>query len=400
MKSNLFFDSKNLPLSKSEYIRALFISSFSNLPLEIKGESLADDVQLTAAALEAFKSGETVFQCGHSAALLRFLFFRVSRVPGNFKLMGSPSLLLRNHAELLRLARILEFQAEILSDHILIKSQGWRKPSSPIEIDLKNSSQFFSGLLLSSWNLGFDLEIKKSEDQVSTDYALMTTSMLERVGWRYEESNNFIKIPSHQQPNTESKIFIESDLSCAFAMAALAAASGKTLIENFPLKSFQADRRFVHILRQMGVKVEINGTHLSVASDRLLGIDFNISDSPDLFPVLAALCVGAEGASRLWGARHLKWKESDRIGKMHELISLFGLELKILDDGLEIFPNKIKNEVKLDKAFDCENDHRLAMAAAVLWHLGFKCSIANSSCVTKSFPDFWDRAQVPREYLL
>lgn len=400
MKSNLVFDSKNLPLSKSEYIRALFISSFSNLPLEVKGESLADDVQLTDSALKGFKSAETIFQCGHSAALLRFLFFRVSRVPGNFKLIGSPSLLLRNHTELLRLARVLGFHAEILSDHILIESQGWRKPSSPIEIDLKNSSQFFSGLLLSSWNLDFDLEIKKSEDQVSTDYALMTTSMLEQAAWRCEDLNNLIRIPSHQHPNMESKIFIESDLSCAFAIAALAAASGKTVIDNFPVKSFQADHRFVQILRQMGVKVEINGTHLSVASDRLLGIDFNLSDSPDLFPVLAALCVGSDGPSRLWGAKHLKWKESDRIRKMHELISLFGVELKILDDGLEIFPNKVKNEVNIDKAFDCENDHRLAMAAAVLWHLGYKCPIAHSACVSKSFPDYWERAQLPREYLL
>jgi 3-phosphoshikimate 1-carboxyvinyltransferase len=400
MKSNLVFDSKNLPLSKSEYIRALFISSFSKVPLEIHGESFADDVQLTAAALEAFKSGKAVFQCGHSAALLRFLFFRSSRARGRFQLMGSPSLLARNHSELLRLAKILGFQAEILRDHILIESQGWRQPSNPVEIDLKNSSQFYSGLLLSSWDLDFDFELKKSELQVSTDYALLTTKMLEQVGWRYEESNNFIKIPSHQQPNTESKIFIESDLSCAFAMAALAAASGKTLIENFPLHSFQADRRFVDVLKLMGVKLEFSDNKLSVESDRLHSIDFNLSDSPDLFPVLAALCVGAGGPSRLWGAQHLKWKESDRIAKMYELISSFGVKLNLIEDGLEIFPKKLNDELRLNKSFDCENDHRLAMAAAVLWHLGYKCPIANSSCVTKSFPDFWDRAQVPKEYLL
>jgi 5-enolpyruvylshikimate-3-phosphate synthase len=39
--------------------------------------------------------------------------------------------------------------------------------------------------------------------------------------------------------------------------------------------------------------------------------------------------------------------------------------------------------------FDCDGDHRLAFAAAVLRAAGFRLDIRGGEVVTKSFPEFW-----------
>jgi len=64
------------------------------------------------------------------------------------------------------------------------------------------------------------------------------------------------------------------------------------------------------------------------------------------------------------GASHARGKESDRIMSTIRMLSSFGIEIEENNDGLTIpggqSPNRPRGPI------DCEDDHRLAMTAAVL----------------------------------
>jgi 3-phosphoshikimate 1-carboxyvinyltransferase len=139
----------------------------------------------------------------------------------------------------------------------------------------------------------------------------------------------------------------------------------------------------------MGVPVFLNHSHLRVEkADKLTGISVDLKSAPDLFPVLAALCVLAEGESHLFGAPHLRFKESDRIGEIGRLLKVTGRPFELTDDGIRILgpvPPVAKEAAEVDPA----DDHRMAFAAAVLQAAGYELKIKNPEVVAKSFPEFW-----------
>ncbi len=57
------------------------------------------------------------------------------------------------------------------------------------------------------------------------------------------------RVPKGQKLSAES-IAIESDMSSAFALAAMAAVSGRATFADFPLSSLQPDALFVSILKR------------------------------------------------------------------------------------------------------------------------------------------------------
>jgi 3-phosphoshikimate 1-carboxyvinyltransferase len=105
----------------------------------------------------------------------------------------------------------------------------------------------------------------------------------------------------------------------------------------------------------------------------------------DEIPVLAAIAAVAEGKTVITGAGELKVKESNRIAAMVNEMRKLGVKIQELPDGMEIEgPNRI-----IGGTVESYGDHRIAMALAVcgLFADG-DVSVANSDCITISFPQF------------
>ncbi len=389
-----------VPASKSILNRLLIIQSFSP-EMQILGDSDADDVVKMRAALKHVLRSEPA-DCGAAGTTLRFVSLRASRLPGTHHLSGSLRLFERPQSELSRLLTQLDCEAEIRLQRLTVRGQGWQPTDDEIVIDRSVSSQFTSALLLSAWNLSFDLNIRLTGTPVSESYLSMTIELLKRAGMKVEltiadAGDSVCRVPAHQQ--IQAKVLeAEPDASSAFAVVAAGVArSGIVEIENWPLHSLQPDAVFPELLRSMGCNVETvlgsSGKSDILRVERaegseLKGLEFNLRDAPDLFPVLAVLCSLAQGKSRLFGAPHLAHKESDRIGKTAELIKQLGRKVKVLPDGLEIegrsdsvFPARFR--------FSTDHDHRLAMAAAVAQSAGADLEIQEPKVVDKSFPGFW-----------
>ena len=111
----------------------------------------------------------------------------------------------------------------------------------------------------------------------------------------------------------------------------------------------------------------------------------DISDCPDLGPVLIALSTLKNGAV-LTGTDRLKIKESDRGQVMHE-------ELVKLGGGLIFGDNTItvpRLNFKCSEAvLDGHNDHRIVMALSLILSK-YGGTIEGAEAVRKSYPDFFN----------
>jgi 3-phosphoshikimate 1-carboxyvinyltransferase len=386
-----------VPPSKSLLNRWLLLRDYAPT-LQIEGESNADDVQLMKEGLKNLHRGSPV-NCGAAGMVLRFLCLRASRLPGTHVLSGTNRLMARPHTELFHLLEQLNvpFQAE--GRRIIITGGDWQLTNQTLVMNPSETSQFASAVLLNCWNLPEPLTLQWQGAFASQAYFRMSLAVAAVAGMTYEMMAQKIFIPAYQKLALQS-VSVEADLSSTFALAAIAVVAGAAEFVNFPYQSVQPDLVFVDLLQKMNVRFEFTPTSLKIfRSPNLTALHADLNDCPDLFPVLAVLCARATGTSRLTGAAHLRFKESDRLKKTTELLDLMKVSYVLLPDGLEIEGQPLVNRwtrpsLSVVRSFDPDQDHRLAMAAHVANWSGAHVEILNRQVVNKSFPGFWDLAGV------
>lgn len=394
-----------LPPSKSLLIRQLLLKLYEpRIELPILSQCL--DVVAMQAACLALKARETprIVDCGEAGLVLRLCLGYAARQGGDHLLTGSPRLIERPHETLLSVLRTLGAEVELAQvpnregPALRVKSAGWKEVSTPLPLAFGLSSQFASSLILNAWRLPFALRLEVGEAPISAGYLEMSIDVARRFGMDIQhESPAVILIPPHQQI-TPAPEAAEADVSSAFAVAAVAAVAGTAQITNFPRHSLQPDLAFISILSQMGVPIALAADALHVSrGERLRPIDVNVGGCPDLVPVLAVLCALADGKSRLYGAPHLRGKESDRVATTAALLAALGRACtpSAAGDGLEIFGKPLAAADRARPcAFDAGSDHRLVMAAGVAARAGFPLAIRGLAAVRKSFPEFLDLAGI------
>lgn len=382
-----------IPSSKSLMNRCLTVGSYTD-QLQILGGSNCEDVQKMKSALHSLVRGEVV-DCGSAGTVFRFLAFRASRIPGRHVLTGTARLLSRPQETLIEILEQLGVRAKMEDGRFIIESNGWRDPGRPLVIDRSKSSQFATGVLLNSWFLDFpiQLEWKNENDAVSEGYWQMSLRMARDLGMIFNVMDKgAIRVPAGSKV-MRGRYWVEIDLSSAFAVAAIAGVSGRAVFENFPSEDecLQPDRVFVRILESMGVGVrDADGRLMVTQANALRPIEWSLRDCPDLFPVLSVLCALADGTSRLHGAPHLAYKESNRIAKTAELIERLGRRCETSGEGMVIHGRPGGFGAAFE--FDPDQDHRLAFAAAVARAAGCQVRILHPEVVNKSFPEFWEIA--------
>lgn len=386
-----FTFSGTLSASKSLMNRALVIGSFYP-EVKIIGDSDCEDIQYMRHGLYQLLQGHAV-DCGQAGTVFRFLALRAARLKGTHRLTGHPQLLSRPQQELLPILGQLGAHAELKPDELVIRSHGWHLVVDGLHVNATRSSQFASAVVLNAWDLDFPLHFQVSKEFVSEGYFRMTLNLCRHFGMqinenRTSEGRTEFMIPPQQSVRV-SEYICEPDLSSAFVVAALAAVAGDARIQNFPRTSLQPDAVFVSVLRDMGVPLHLENNQLSVGrAASLNGIHVDLNNSPDLFPVLAALCAVANSPSTVLGISHLQYKESSRLEKSRELLALVGARIEGDNQSVTIYPTNLKPESVNNCLFNSARDHRMVMAAQILRQLGYPINIEGIGAVRKSFPEF------------
>ncbi len=382
--------------SKSWLNRALVIQHY-NKSLRIVSSTMAEDVKYLEQALTDLINGKSEFHLGAGGTTFRFFAFLISKIPGTWNLTMHPQLLARPQSDLLMILNQLNVQVKLQANSIEIDSTGWQL-GKVIHCRGDVSSQFISGLMLNAWQLAENLNIEIVKPLVSAEYLEMTLKLLRIAGMEIQrtESENLLSLSVEKNQNPRSEVLIaEPDVSSAFSLAGAAVIGGRIRIDNWFPGASQPDLIFLEIFKQMKINFLESDSILAVEKQKSwIGINANLKDSPDLFPVLSILCALADGESYLHGASHLRSKESDRIAKTAELLSLCGIKNSRESDGLRIIGNSSVFIKKTSVTFDPDNDHRMAMAAGLLKLAGFNINVLHANVVQKSYPKFWQDIQV------
>lgn len=224
------------------------------------------------------------------------------------------------------------------------------------------SSQFVSGLLLAGLKAPRGLDLTITTQLKSRPYVDITLAMVRTFGGAIEETPRGFRVAGGQTLKGADYRVPGDWSSAAFPLAAAAITGGDVTVENLDPASEQGDKRILDALRAFGARVEERGDAVRVVGGPLRAVDLDLSDTPDMFPILCALAAHAEGATTLAGAKHLRFKESDRIRAMVRGLEAMGVRCDEREDGAVIHgaPGRVRGA-----AIETEEDHRILMAFAV-----------------------------------
>jgi len=296
---------------------------------------------------------------------------------------------------------------------IKIIANGLRGGKTKIAGDI--SSQFLSALLMVAPYAQSPIEIELTTDLNSKPYVDMTIAMMNDFGVQVQRNgyqsfsvpvNNYreaspwdqlpnpqfstppILPPQSQVSSLHSLYLIESDASAAsYFFAAPAICGGTVKVENISRNSKQGDIAFLDALTQMGCTVtETDNRLLVTGHSHLRGIDVDMRDIPDTAQTLAVVAPFASSPTRIRGIASARVKETDRVHATCTELARLGVRVEEHNDGMTIYPHQSFKPANIQTY----NDHRMAMSFSLIGLRFDGVTIENPSCVSKTFPHFFD----------
>ena len=390
--------------SKSMTHRALILAALARGRSRIRTPLTADDTEATASVLQKLgvnivhgdewvidggylQAPTDALHCGESGTTLRFMSAICALVDGESRLTSGPSLSLRPVGPLLDALGQLGVVSESRGGmpHVTIKGTG-RIRGGEVRIPGDVSSQFVSALLTVAPLAESQVEISLTTKLESKPYVAMTVEAMRAFGVEAETSPDMRRFTARLKPYRAATVSVEGDWSSASYPLAAGALSGEVTIKGLNPGSSQADKAIISILGEIGARTSVSSDTVKVSASTLSGIEADLRDCPDLFPIVSALCAASEGESHLTGLGRLRLKESDRVAAMTEGLIRMGARIRYDADSATITGGTLHGgEV------DPWGDHRIAMSLAILaLHAEGETTIRNAGCVSKSYPGFWD----------
>ncbi len=389
--------------SKSYTHRAMILGMMASGTTTINRALLSEDTLSTLGAVRQFGSrvlvkGDTCrirggsLECprdpvdvGNSGTTIRLMTGVASLLPCNIVLTGDASIRRRPMGPLIDSLREMDVTCipTQVEGHAPLMIRGPnRGRSTHIRGDV--SSQFISSLLISSPLKEVDTEVTLTSPLISSPYVDITIELMRKFGAECETVESGYLVPGGQSyaPVT---VDIPGDFSSAAFPLVAGAISGKVTVMGLTLQTMQGDRAILDILERFGARVKRKEKEVEVSPGDLEASDIDLSRSPDLFPIVAVLAANATGRSVLYGAKHLRHKESDRIRTTLDMLRSMGAKVEEREDGCVVDgPNRLRGA-----NIDPHGDHRILMAAAVAALVAEgQTIIGDGDCYAVSYPGF------------
>jgi 3-phosphoshikimate 1-carboxyvinyltransferase len=404
-----------LPGSKSLTNRALLVAALAGGTTHVRHLLLADDTRIMLRALEVlglrigldeasccatvagcgghWPEDDVDIHCGNAGTVIRFLTAACCAGYGNYRLDGVPRMRQRPIGDLVSglrgLGALIRYDGDEGFCPLSIRGQGLR--GGDVHFHGTPSSQFVSALLMAAPLAAGDVYVTVTGELPSLPYVAMTLKVMEAFGVEVVHENMRKFIVPGRQTYASGRFDVEPDASAAsYFFAAAALTGGRVTVEGLGNRSCQGDMAFVNVLERMGCQVEQgpDRTLLSGPTDgRLRAVDVDLGHMPDTAPTLAVLAAFAEGTTRIRNVANLRVKETDRINALSTELAKMNVPTQMHDDGLSIMPAG-KPEAA---AVDTYDDHRIAMSFALAGLRLENMIIRNADCVSKTFPDFFQR---------
>ena len=270
------------------------------------------------------------------------------------------------------------------------------------------TSQYLSAILLAA---SFSPAETETEIDVpllnERPYIKMTLSYLDKMEIPYKAAPDFswFSVPGG---NAIKPLMgpVPGDFSSAsFPAAAAAISGGSVTLLGLDPEDTQGDNAFFSFLERMGCDVRWERTgeknrekkddtwQLTVSrSGALLGGEFDLNDTPDLLPPMAAVACFARGDTALINAAHARLKETDRVAVTAEEFRKLGVKITERPDGIIVHGGEPR---QMNVRTDGHGDHRIVMAlacAALGLAAGSTTAISGAEAADISYPGFMELA--------
>lgn len=370
------------PPSKSMAHRLLICAGLANGTSVINGIEYSEDIKATLGCLAALGvdckvdgervtvcgsggvSPTAVLNCGECGSTLRFFVPICLLSPNESRLTGSARLMQRPLSVYEKMCAEKGLYYRLDGDTLTLRGViGGGSYSLPADV----SSQFISGLLFALPLTEKDSVLRLEGQIESKPYIDMTLASLSAFGVSaYWQSETELFVQGAQRYSART-LTVEGDYSNAAFFEALNYLGGNVTVSGLERDSMQGDRVYGMLFPMLAYGCPT----------------FDVSDCPDLAPILFVLAAFKNGA-RFTGTARLRLKESDRGAAMACELAKCGVRTDIEENAITVHAG-IKAPTK---PLFGHNDHRVVMALTVLL-TALGGELEGTEAVNKSFPSFF-----------
>lgn len=376
-----------VPGSKSITNRALIAAALSPRNILLEGALWSEDTQIMIACLRALgfsievqkkdqesnraihirgkggfvpsggsRDSPLELFVGNSGTAARFLMAMLCLGQGHYRLIGTERMHNRPQIGLIDALKNLGYELESSEGRLPIRICGGGKRRAKSAVDLSESSQFASALLLSATAGKWEIAISKSNPYVDMTMKLIGKFRgdLSRFAIEPDASSGtyFWGVNALMEPISPSD-------------------SESVIVKNWPQTGWQIDQDFPKYLR----------------SNAPISRENDLGDG-----IMTAIVLATKGAvaRRFLDLGRLRLQECERVKALRTELVRCGIEVHELGDSLIVKPGNLQSAT-----IQTYEDHRIAMCFSMLALSCGLLKISNPSCVKKTFPNFFAKLSAP-----
>ena len=406
-----------VPGSKSISNRVALLAALADGRSVLDGVLFSDDTRYMAAALRGLgiavaadeaaarltvdgtggrwpRAGAELF-VGNAGTAMRFLVAALCLGHGRYRIDGTARMRERPIQELVdalgRLGATVRCETGRGAPPVLVEADGLRGGAT--ELAAARSSQFVSALLQVAPYAAQDVTITLTGEVIAQPYIDMTVAVMAQWGVTVARDGERVYRVAAGQRYRAQRYAVEPDASSAhYFWAAAALTGGRVRVDGLHRHSLQGDVQFAALLERMGATVHWAADAITVEGPAALGgVDADLNAFSDTAPTLAVLAPFATAPVHIRNVAHLRWQESDRLRAVATELARLGARVEERADGLTIWPSVLHGA-----RVATYDDHRIAMAFALVGLRVEGVEIAEPGCVAKTFPDFFARLETLR----
>jgi 3-phosphoshikimate 1-carboxyvinyltransferase len=329
---------------------------------------------------------------GNAGTAARFLAAFVCLGKGVYRLHGIPRMNERPKKALFQALRELGYRVDSPNDKLpAVIHGGGPKPGAKCTVNIEESSQFASALLLGAGVGGWEVKVV-GEDEEESPYVAMTSKLIDsfpRRGGKFQiepdaSSGSYFVGTGWLLGRFELFEFLRlgknvSEISLSQVDVHLWSAS-----------RWQMDAAFIEL-----TKLNYPTGHRPLNSDDLehfVTPPLRISRSSDLGDsimtqiVLSSLMRSGPTPTAFEDLGRLRVQETERVVALRTELTKCGAKVIEEGDTLTVYPSKLHGA-----EIETYNDHRMAMCFAILGLKVPGIKIKNPACVKKTFPNFFQK---------
>lgn len=366
------------------------VEAFKKLGANIQLKN--DYIIVDSEGYKSFQEPNSLIDLGNSGTTARLLLGLLSALPVSVTLTGDKSLQKRPMKRVID--PLSQMGAEFIHQQFRLPITVKGSTLNPIKYELPvDSAQVKSAIILAGLLTNGETVI--IEPNRTRDH---TERMLPIFNGEISRKGHKI-IVKGKQTLTGASIHIPGDFSSAafWIVGALITPKSELILENVGLNPTRIG--LIEVLKRMGANIEINTTHyigeepvgtVNVKYSKLKPTTVQKEEIPlmiDEVPLLALAATQAEGEMVISNLEELRYKETDRIRAIGEVLTTLGAQI---EEGKDYV--KIKGKTALNGGeIESYGDHRIAMMGAIASLItNESVSIRQSECINISYPNFFE----------